>query len=79
MRGYRFLTGNEIGALVVDAVLAGRRRRGTLPARPLVMRTEVTSDLVGRAARAHGAVVIDDLLVGFKYVAAVLDQLTSPE
>ncbi|MGD8395757.1 MAG: phospho-sugar mutase, partial [Candidatus Eiseniibacteriota bacterium] len=70
-----FLTGNELGALVVDAVLAGRRRQGTLPARPLVMRTEVTSDLVSRAARAHGAVVIDDLLVGFKYVAAVLDCL----
>jgi phosphomannomutase len=68
-----FLSGNELGALVVDALLAGRRRRGTLPERPLVMRTEVTSDLVGRAGKAHGATVIDDLLVGFKYVAAVLD------
>jgi phosphoglucomutase/phosphomannomutase len=70
-----FLTGNELGALVVDAVLDGRRRRGTLPARPLVMRTEVTSDLVSRVARAHGAQVIDHLLVGFKYVAAVLDEI----
>ncbi len=72
---YRFLTGNEICALVVNEVLAGRRRLGTLPARPLVMKTEVTSVLVARIARGHGATVIDDLLVGFKYVAAVLDEL----
>jgi phosphomannomutase len=31
--------------------------------------TEVTSVLVGRVARAGGAAVVDDLLVGFKYVA----------
>ncbi len=72
---YRFLTGNEICALVVNEALAGRKSLGTLPARPIVMKTEVTSDLVARVARAHGAAVIEDLLVGFKYVAAVLDQL----
>jgi len=73
--GFRFLTGNEIGALVVHEVLRERRRRGTLPARPIVIKTEVTSELVARVARALGAQVIDDLLVGFKYVAAVLDDL----
>jgi phosphoglucomutase/phosphomannomutase len=73
--GYRFLNGNEIATLVVNEVLLGRRRRGTLPARPLVIKTEVTSALVARVARAAGAAVIDDLLVGFKWVAAVLDDL----
>jgi phosphoglucomutase/phosphomannomutase len=73
--GFRFLSGNEIGALVVHEVLHERRRRGTLPARPIVMKTEVTSELVARVARNFGAQVIDDLLVGFKYVAAVLDDL----
>jgi phosphoglucomutase/phosphomannomutase len=73
--GYRFLSGNEIGALVIDAVLAGRARAGRLPRTPLVMRTEVTSDLVSRVARHGGAQVIDDLLVGFKYVAEVIDRL----
>jgi phosphomannomutase len=32
------------------------------------MRTEVTSALVSRIARAHGAQVVDHLLVGFKYI-----------
>lgn len=72
---YRFLTGNEICALVVNEVLTGRKVLGTLPARPLVIKTEVTSDLVARVARAEGARVIGDLLVGFKWVAAVLDEI----
>jgi phosphoglucomutase len=73
--GERFLNGNEIGALVVDEVLSARRRLGTLPRNPLVIKTEVTSELVARVARAAGARVVGDLLVGFKYVAAVLDEL----
>jgi phosphomannomutase len=65
------LTGNDIGALVV-AHAVGRAAPGR---RPLVITTEVTSALVGRVAAALGAVVIDDLLVGFKYVAEVLRAL----
>ena len=72
---FRFLNGNEICTLVVNEVLRGRRARGTLPARPLVIKTEVTSDLVARVARAEGAAVVGDLLVGFKWVAAVLDEI----
>ena len=73
--GERFLTGNEIGALVVHEVLRARRQLGTLPSQPIVIKTEVTSELVARVARAGGARVLGDLLVGFKYVAAVLDEL----
>ena len=66
------LTGNEIAALVVRAALA---KAPTDPKRPLVITTEVTSTLVSRVARSAGAVVIDDLLVGFKHIAAVLASL----
>jgi len=59
------LTGNDIAALVVHRAaqrdLGGRQ--------PLVVQTEVTSTLVSRVAAAAGAAVVDDLLVGFKYVA----------
>jgi phosphoglucomutase/phosphomannomutase len=72
---WRFLTGNEIGALVVNEVLVQRRKLGTLPAHPLVIKTEVTSEFITRVAQGSGAAVIGDLLVGFKYVAAVLDTL----
>lgn len=65
------LTGNDIAALVVHATL----RRDVDGREPLVVQTEVTSSLVPRIARAGGAVVVDDLLVGFKYVADVLRRL----
>jgi phosphoglucomutase len=65
------LTGNEIAALVA---LARARSPGD-GRRPLVVITEVTSTLVSRVAAACGAVVVDDLLVGFKYVAEGLRML----
>lgn len=65
-----FLSGNEIAALACAEVLRRREKE-----RPLVVQTEVTSQLVGRVARARGARVIDHLLVGFKYIGAVLHDL----
>ncbi len=65
------LNGNDIAALVVFARLDGTHHERT----PLVVQTEVTSQLVSRIARHHGAAVIDDLLVGFKYIGEVLRQL----
>jgi phosphoglucomutase/phosphomannomutase len=65
------LTGNDIATLVAFVAC----RRDVAPRRPLVVITEVTSVLVSRVAAAEGALVIDDLLVGFKYVAEVLRQL----
>ncbi|HHO50448.1 MAG TPA: hypothetical protein ENK18_06125, partial [Deltaproteobacteria bacterium] len=64
--GWVHLTGDDIAALVVH-----RATRRPLPGgrRPLVIVTEVTSTLVGRVGRAAGAVVVDDLLVGFKHIA----------
>ncbi len=59
------LTGNDIAALVVHAACA----RPLDGRRPLVVVTEVTSTFVARVAAAEGAAVVDDLLVGFKYVA----------
>src|SRR5205085_8912548 len=43
--------------------------------RPLVVKTLVTTGLVTRIARHFGVQIVEDLLVGFKYVAEVLWQL----
>ncbi|MFZ5476589.1 MAG: phospho-sugar mutase [Myxococcota bacterium] len=67
---FRFFTGNEIAALLTDY----RLRAGKWD-RPIVMKTEVTSDLVRRIAERHGARVIGDLMVGFKYIGDGLRQL----
>jgi phosphoglucomutase len=74
---YRFLTGNDIAALLTHYKLSHLAKQGALPASPIVVRTEVTTSLVSRIARHFGAQVVDNLLVGFKYVAEVIRQLES--
>jgi phosphoglucomutase/phosphomannomutase len=70
--GWRFLTGHEIAALLTRFKLAELARQGRMPASPIVVKTEVTTSLVTRIARSYGAQVVDNLLVGFKYIADVL-------
>jgi phosphoglucomutase len=73
--GWRFVTGNEIAALLTHFKLNKLAQQGRLPSSPIVVCTEVTTGLVTRIARHFKAQVIDNLLVGFKYVAEVLWQL----
>ncbi len=68
---WRFLNGNQIGALVVRFALD----RGHGGERPVVIKTEVTSSLIERIALARGAQVVGHLLVGFKYIGEGLRAL----
>jgi len=61
--GWRALTGDEIGALLADHVLAH-----TTGADRLVVTTVVSSRLLGRMAAAHG-VHFEETLTGFKWIA----------
>ncbi len=71
--GWYHLDGNQIAAILCYALMLdpeGPRRKG------LVIETLVTTKLVGKIVAARGeSDVIDDLLVGFKYVADVLKRL----
>lgn len=74
---YRFLTGNEICALLTHFKLSQLQKAGRMPSSPVVVTTEVTTSMVGRIARSFNAQVVDNLLVGFKYIADVIWQLES--
>jgi phosphoglucomutase/phosphomannomutase len=74
---FRFITGNEIAALLTHFKLSQLARAGSLPAAPIVITTEVTTGQITRIGRQFGAQVVNDLLVGFKYHADVLWQLES--
>ena len=73
--GYMFLNGNEFASILTRYLLEKRKQDGTLPARPLVIKTQVTTELITRIAEAYGGVVIGDLLVGFKYIGHILAEL----
>ncbi|MGH7199576.1 MAG: phospho-sugar mutase [Planctomycetaceae bacterium] len=70
---YVHLTGHRIGALLTDYVLRRRAAAGTLTPQHYIVETLVTTPLVAAIGRKHGVRVIDDLLVGFKYIAETME------
>ncbi len=74
---FQYVTGNQIGALLTHFKLSQLAEQGRLPASPLVVTTEVTTTLITRIARHFNASVVNNLLVGFKFIADVLWQLES--
>jgi phosphoglucomutase/phosphomannomutase len=71
---YRPLSGNALAALLVDYILRKRKSSGTLGPAHYVVTTLVTTPLVGAIARSYKVRVVDDLLVGFKYIAQAIDR-----
>jgi phosphoglucomutase/phosphomannomutase len=72
---HQYITGNQIAALLTHFKLAKLTQASRLPASPIVITTAVTTGQITRIARHFNAQVVDNLLVGFKYMAEVLRQL----
>lgn len=68
------ISGNRIGVLLADYVIRKRKAIGTLGRGNFVVETLVTTPLIGAIARSYKLRVYDDLLVGFKYIAQVVDR-----
>ena len=68
------LTGNRIGALLADYVVRKRKAAGTLGPQHFIVETMVTTPLIAEIARAFKIRAIDNLLVGFKYIAQTMDR-----
>lgn len=64
---YRLLTGNQIGAVLVDYLISSRAKQGNLPANAAVIKTIATSNLIAPLCRAHGVELIDTH-TGFKFI-----------
>ncbi|MEX1228809.1 MAG: phospho-sugar mutase [Planctomycetaceae bacterium] len=69
------LTGNRIGVLLTDYVLSKGKASGKLTPQHYVVETLVTTPLIADIARAYGVQAVDNLLVGFKYIAQTMDNL----
>lgn len=71
---YVHLSGNRIGALLADYVCRKRKAAGTLGPQHFMVETLVTSPLIASIARSYKIRATDNLLVGFKYIAQVMDR-----
>ena len=72
------LTGNQVGAALTHYLLSRRRDAGELRGDEVVIETLVTTGLIADVARSFGLEPVDDLLVGFKFIAQVIGGLDDP-
>ena len=71
---YKLLSGNDVGALLLDFVLARRKENGTLPKNPLAVKTIVTTELCRKIAENYGCELVD-VLTGFKFIGEQITML----
>ncbi len=67
-QSYELLTGNQLGALLLNYILQTKQRNGTLPGNGVMIKTIVTSELGAKIAARYGVETVNTL-TGFKYIA----------
>jgi phosphoglucomutase len=70
---YQVLTGNQIGALLVQYILEGHKKQGTLPENAAVLKSIVSSELPTAIAENYN-VKMFNVLTGFKFIAEKIQQ-----
>lgn len=65
------ITGNQMGALLLDYILTAYEETGSLPSDPFVVKTIVTTELAAKICASHG-VTIHNVLTGFKFIGEVI-------
>ena len=65
--GYRLITGNELGIILLDYICRMRIAQGTMPKDPIAVTTIVSTDMVDAIAAKYG-VELRRVLTGFKFI-----------
>ena len=65
------ITGNQMGALLLDYTIRRRRALGTLPEGAFCVKSFVSTDMAYKIAEDNG-VVLHDVLTGFKFIGEVI-------
>ena len=64
---FTLMSGNEVGACLLDYILSRRKANGTLPENPVAVKTIVSTPLADKIAAKYGCKLIN-VLTGFKYI-----------
>ena len=67
------ITGNQMGALLLDYIITARKASGTMPEHPVALKSIVTSEMARTIAEANG-VRMEDTFTGFKFLAERINQ-----
>ena len=72
--GYRLITGNEMGIILLDYICRTRLARGTMPKDPVAVTTIVSTDMATPVAKKYG-VELRRTLTGFKFIGEQIGKL----
>ena len=72
--GFRKLSGNELGCLLLDYILKARSEKGDIPKGAIAVRSIVSSPLADRVAESY-SIEMKSVLTGFKYIGGEILEL----
>jgi phosphoglucomutase len=70
---WSFLNGNEIAAILTEFVISKRKQE--VGENGVIVKTAVTTNLLTQIAQHHNMKIVGDLLVGFKYIGAIMNEM----
>lgn len=65
---YVTVSGNQTGVLLLDYLIGAKKRAGTMPEKPAVLKTIVTTEMARKVAESNG-IPCFDTFTGFKFMA----------
>ncbi len=65
------ITGNQMGALLIDYILSAYEETGSMPDEPYVVKSIVSTELASKICAEHG-VKMHNVLTGFKFIGEVI-------
>lgn len=68
---YRLISGNENGVMLTNYILSCKKENGTLPEKPVVVKTIVTTKLINKLCEKYNC-ELKNVLTGFKYIGEVI-------
>lgn len=70
---FTLITGNQLGVLLADYIFSTKKELGTLPSKPALVKTIVTTELQRLIAEDYNGICFDTL-TGFKYIGEKIRQ-----
>lgn len=68
---FHCITGNQMGALLLDYIITAYENTGTMPKAPYAVKSIVTSEMASKICEANG-VRMYNVLTGFKFIGEVI-------
>ncbi|MGF2384813.1 phospho-sugar mutase [Lentilactobacillus otakiensis] len=68
---YTLLSGNQIASVLLNYILAAKKKAGDLPADGTIVKSIVSTDLAPKIAASYG-VATNNVLTGFKFIAEAI-------